>query len=616
MAFLAPNARWMGRTPTGEPVINGYLYTYRAGSEIPKVTYEDFEEKIANENPIRLDDAGEANIYWLDDEYYRIILFTEDMQEVYDQDDYPYLRNQNVSPITDNTNKNNIVRNPQFTYWTNGETLTNITGSTSDYDYIADDWLFRKTNLTSNINATQVRLNLTDASIPGDPVDVMDINCTVVGTLTEDRVEIYQKYDSVRTFANRSVTISFSSRVVGALSGQISVHVYQRFGSGGTPSSQVDNSFGTFDLTQAFQTFNRTITLDSLTGKTEGTDDNSYIELAFQFPNNVLFEIQLGTVQFIAGDVNLPFDYMSQNDQYLRLYRNRDSFFQTGDYKLSLATSQEGWVSCNNGTIGNPSSGATFAAMYTKALFIAIFNSVVNMYAPIFNSDGTVGTRTTAEADYNLNKRMSLTKNLGRALAGYNPNGVATATKDFTGDTGNNALQLDDNSFFYTGTAVMFSNVGGALPTTSPQITNVGTYFVIQSASNRIQLATTLAQAVSGTPNITVSSVGTGRNIVSIPGVSKAMGYYDGEYNDSLLPAGLPAHTHANTAGFAGTTAAFTYVSSITGGAVSGLANSATASPVSLATTGTVTMTNASFGSSAQHNNVQPTFYASVLLKL
>lgn len=616
MAFLAPNARWMGRTPTGEPVINGYLYTYRAGSEIPKVTYQDFEETIANTNPIRLDDAGEANIYWLDDEYYRIILLTEDEQEVYDQDDYPYLVNQNVSPIIDNTNKNNIVRNPQFTYWSNGDDLTNITTSQNNSDYIADDWLFRKSNATSTINASRIRLNLTESSVPGDPVDVIEVECTVIGSLTEDRLEIYQNYESVRTFANQEVTISFTARVVGALSGEIGVHAYQYFGTGGSPSSEVDNSFGTFELTQAFQTFGHTITIDSLSGKTEGTDDNSQLKLAFKFPDNVIFTMQIGTVQLISGDINLPFDYISQNDQYLRLYRNRDAFFQTGDYKTTLSSTQDGWVVCDNGTIGNGSSSSTNAGMYTKALFKMIWDSVLNIYAPIFNSDGTVGTRTTAEADYNLNKRMSLTKNLGRALCGYNPSGLALLNKDFTGDVGNNALQLDDNSSFYTGTAVNFANIGGALPTTSPQITNVGTYFVILSTSNRIQLATTLAQAITGTPNITISSAGTGRNIAGVPGRVKDMGSYDGEYYGALTTAEIPAHSHANTASFTGVTPAFTFVSSVTAGAISALANSATASPVNLSTSGTVTMTNASTGGSGYHNNTQPNFYANVMLKL
>lgn len=610
MAFLAPNARWQGRGPTGEPIAFGKLYTYQANSVIPKATWKNHEQTILNENPIILDGKGEANIYWGDDEYYYIALYTADDQEVYDQDDYPYLVNPNVLPPSfDTAKKNNIVRNPQFTFWSNGETLTNINTSANTFDFIADDWLFRKTDTTSTINAAKVSLPLTDAQLPGDAPDVFSISCVNVGSATETQLEPYQRYESVRTFAAASVALTFSAKVVGAVSATISAHAYQNFGTGGSPSAEVDNSFGTFNLTQAMQQFSSVITLANLTGKTQGDNEDDALLLAFKLPANVVFEIQFGTVQLIQSASVESFDYLSQNDQFLRLYRNKTAFFNTGDYKTTVRASDDGWVNCDNGMIGSLSSGASHAGMYTRALYNILWNSVLNIYCPIFDSAGVPSTRgVDADTDFNANKRLALTKNLGRALAGWNPSGIALLQKGFTGDSGNNALQLDDNASFYTGTAVVFANIGGALPTTSPQINNSSTYYVIHSASNRIQLATTLAHAITGTPNITVSSAGTGRNIVGIAGATLLMGQPLGEATHAQIENEMSSHSHTLT--FDPNTATSVLLNqAMAGGSLGG------GGDVN-ATGGIIVNPSPVDTSQVKFNLIQPTLFVNVMLKL
>ena len=97
------------------------------------------------------------------------------------------------------------------------------------------------------------------------------------------------------------------------------------------------------------------------------------------------------------------------------------SDFSTGDAKITLKTvADPTWVMMNDGTIGSATSGAsTRANIDTNALFVLLFNNITDAFAPIFTSAGVATTRaaqTNAAAAWAANCRMSLTKQLGRAL--------------------------------------------------------------------------------------------------------------------------------------------------------------------------------------------------------
>jgi microcystin-dependent protein len=86
----------------------------------------------------------------------------------------------------------------------------------------------------------------------------------------------------------------------------------------------------------------------------------------------------------------------------------------TGDFKLTLKTTADaGYVMCDDGTIGNVSSGATTRANADcQALYTLIWNNVSDTYAPV-----TSGRGASASADWAAQKPMALTKMLGRAIA-------------------------------------------------------------------------------------------------------------------------------------------------------------------------------------------------------
>lgn len=71
-AVLLPNAKACFITSAGLPAVGYQLFTYDAGTLVPRTTYLDSAGAASNTNPIILDARGEAVIYW--DGNYKVIL--------------------------------------------------------------------------------------------------------------------------------------------------------------------------------------------------------------------------------------------------------------------------------------------------------------------------------------------------------------------------------------------------------------------------------------------------------------------------------------------------------------------------------------------------------------
>lgn len=64
MASLIANGKQQYFNNAGAPLVGGKLWTYAAGSNIPKATYADADGLVQNTNPIILDGRGEALVFW------------------------------------------------------------------------------------------------------------------------------------------------------------------------------------------------------------------------------------------------------------------------------------------------------------------------------------------------------------------------------------------------------------------------------------------------------------------------------------------------------------------------------------------------------------------------
>lgn len=262
--------------------------------------------------------------------------------------------------------------------------------------------------------------------------------------------------------------------------------------------------------------------------------------------------------------------------------------FTTGDAKLTLKTTADnGWVLSNDGTIGNASSSATTRANAdTASLFEFLWNTFSDAIAPVSSGRGA-----SAAADFAANKTIQLLRIAGRALA---VPGSAIVKETFTASTSTSELTVADTSSFYAGTAVTLTT-SGTLPAPLALATN---YYVINVDATHIKLATSRANAVAGTA-ITLTTTGTGTHNVIITMPNRALGSFTGEPTHTNLINEMPAHSHP------GSTAPGSSNDSGSGHCEFQSNNDSTA-PLNIA----------SQGGSGAHNNMQPSVFLNVMIKL
>jgi hypothetical protein len=170
--------------------------------------------------------------------------------------------------------KNKVI-NGNFDIWQRGTSLTSGTGG----QYLADRW----SNFAIGSTYTVSRENFTpgQTDVPNEP---QFFHRTVVSSVPGDNnyVTFAQQIENVRILAGKTITCSFWAKADAPKN--ICATVAQDFGTGGSPSSRVINSHtSNFQLTTSWQKFTFTITLPSVTGKTFGINNNSYLIFGFWF---------------------------------------------------------------------------------------------------------------------------------------------------------------------------------------------------------------------------------------------------------------------------------------------------------------------------------------------
>jgi hypothetical protein len=83
-----------------------------------------------------------------------------------------------------------------------------------------------------------------------------------------------QLIENVRTFAGQTVTVSFWAKAASGTP-KIAAELRQNFGTGGSPSTTVENPLGTVTLSTSWARYLITYALPSISGKTIGTDANT-----------------------------------------------------------------------------------------------------------------------------------------------------------------------------------------------------------------------------------------------------------------------------------------------------------------------------------------------------
>lgn len=554
---LGFNPFWAVFDLVGRPAGGAQMFTYHTlNPDIPFPVYMDIGGAEAWTNPILFDENGQQGPFYFqfdsahaDDTYY-IEVFDTQGNLIWFINNYSPSTGSGGSIVTTNLSISNLLGNSVF--WRNNGNVTNPANGTilcpgnhaamsmSDVTYIrdagvaADTVSFVKfspagfTPLTSDITP-EYYLNYAFAGSSG----------------TQQRGIQYALVSHLKTLENAPMAYSFWAKGNSGLQ-QLTVKILQYTGTGGSPAASVYTTINTISLTGSWAPYRGTFTVPSSVGLTPGSNGDDALYMIMGFPPTQACNIDYTKFELFPGNVapTLDFSTYDQIDSIVNTPR-------TGDIRTSVNSfAPFGWVPMNDGTIGSTNSGATTRAnLDTFFLYSLIWNQTntsvaTRAYAPIFaaNTFSPLASRgASASADFAANRKLSLTKALGRALSGAVPTNDSRAFT-FVTTTLTLAGTTPTTYNFNTGTPIYFLT-SGTLP--SP-LNTATTYYAAQLTATTIAVATTPENAIAG---IYISlSGGTGTHTVNVQ--DYPVGTFFGNETTTLTADNLPQHIHRPQPGF------------------------------------------------------------------
>ncbi|HET9432587.1 MAG TPA: hypothetical protein VFO37_02465, partial [Chitinophagaceae bacterium] len=269
--------------------------------------------------------------------------------------------------------------------------------------------------------------------------------------------------------------------------------------------------------------------IPSIVGKTLGQCGNDALFMQINFPLSNAINVDFILPAMYLGSVTSNFDFHTLDEVDAIVNSPR-----TGDVRTSLSDYILGWIRMNDGTIGSAASGATSRANQdTFQLFDLIWRNFQahQSFAPMFNGTTPIAYGADSVTDFTANRRLSLTRNLGRVMVGALP---IASTQAFT--RAGNLLNMISSAGFYTGMAVTVS--GGGLPT--PLVAGTIYYAIVVDATN-ISLATNTANALAGTV-IVLTGAGVG-TVASVN--NEILGSFLGEESHLQATNEVGVHSHS-----------------------------------------------------------------------
>lgn len=369
----------------------------------------------------------------------------------------------------------------------------------------------------------------------------------------------------------------------------LTMNFVQYFGAGSVTTPVVTPiPISASPLSPGWNAYVASFQVPSIAGKNvgPGADDATYLQV--NFPTNVAFVTSITKPKLYLGSTIIAvFPELTPYDDIEAIINSP----RTGDTRTSLNSfAPFGWVQMNDGTIGRDTSASTTRSNADTWPLYNLLWSFPAALAPSFIAGVPTARGLTAIGDFSSNIQIGLTKALGRVFSGAGslPTSVQSSqTYTVAGST----ITVATTANLPTGTPVMVSSTGN---NPGPLFPNT-TYYVINLSGTTLQLASSLANAVALT-NIVFTSTGTG--VLTIASASYTVGSTVGEDMHLLTVAEMPSHTHTPSGG-----GNFMVDQGI--GGQRGAGNP-----------GNEVATTSSTGGSNSHNNLQPTTYMNVFIKL
>jgi hypothetical protein len=201
--------------------------------------------------------------------------------------------------------RRNQLLNSGFWRATRGATISSPAANT----YTLDNWVIDYNGTPVGLAVSQQSFAIGQIDVPWEPQYHSRISVTSGSGMTS--FSFFQRIENVRRFSGRNCCLSVWAKVA---SGTITLTsaAEQNFGTGGSPSSSVLTSCNTLDanqtITTTWQRVRFRFLLPSISGKTLGSNNNSYTTVVFSLPLNTNFTLDLAEPQFEYGVADTPWD--------------------------------------------------------------------------------------------------------------------------------------------------------------------------------------------------------------------------------------------------------------------------------------------------------------------
>ena len=281
--------------------------------------------------------------------------------------------------------KNKVI-NGDFGVWQRGTSFNAAVANA----FSADRWSFDY-NGGGTRNITQETFTPGTAPVAGyEGQYYLKIDQTVAaaGATT---ATFYTRIENARTFAGQTVTVSFWAKTDSNRTTASAPGLSQSFGTGGSPSSAVvTNAASTLSFTTSWTRYSFNINVPSVSGKTFGTNNNSFLQLNLRLFLNTTFTFEIWGVQVEYGSKATPFQtatgtiqgelaacqyYYNEIGGVSGTYLTTGTCYSTGGSILPLSFSvmrvapsasisaASDFTSLNNTGSGFTSTGISFAAL-------------------------------------------------------------------------------------------------------------------------------------------------------------------------------------------------------------------------------------------------------------
>ncbi len=417
---------WYIADLVGRPLAGGSMYTYRSlAKTTPKFIYQSASNNNPWPNPVIFDENGQQGPFYFafdsatPEETYYIEVYDSSGNLVWDLDNYIAPGSGGGGSGGSVINSTNLVVNGVF--WRNtGDTANPIAatytllapgchaGLALTANNAGPDIVFLKNNLSATDRIQFVNFTQGTQPLTGDvtPVQFFRYSCTGAGTGETQKCIQIPITAKIQNLTNIVVTVTLWARS-SSLS-QIVLQWLQYLGDGVSVNAPVP--LGVQTLTASWTKYQFQVTVPDVTAFTLGGCGNDGLFLQIQMPLSATCVVDLIEPSIFIGDKVPPNSFLvyDQIDGMLNVPR-------TGDIRPSYGLIPPGWVSMNDGSIGNTLSLATNRAnIDTFPLYNMLYTNVIDAWAPV--SGGRSGTAST---DFLANKRLTLTRQMGRAIAAF-----------------------------------------------------------------------------------------------------------------------------------------------------------------------------------------------------